>query len=31
MVARRFVLALAFLVAPLGAQDALNWQYETGG
>ena len=31
MVTRCLVFALAFLVAPLGAQDALNWQYETGG
>jgi len=31
MLARRFVLALAFLVARPGAQDSVNWQYETGG
>ena len=31
MFARRVVLALALLIAPLGAQDSVHWQYETGG
>ena len=31
MIAHRVVLALALLVAPLGAQDSVRWQYETGG
>jgi hypothetical protein len=28
---RRVVLLLTLLVAQLGAEDSLNWQYETGG
>jgi hypothetical protein len=31
MFARRLIVAFAFLVAPLAAQDGVRWQYETGG